>query len=345
MPLDVAVNLREDLGALPDEGDRSAGRFDAVFLGDSTVGGPGKARSIPESVERLANEELKQDPVVHVHNLSAPGLGPFDFYFLAPTIAEGAPDLAIILVNLSTFSDAWTQTFRRPELAGLIPARSFPEALGLPLHRVGVTTDGMLLQGLLAKIGALDAWHSMRQQQTRFNRGRNAVQNWIDDALAGGAQKQFVLARISHFDAIYNLPGRKRLSIAGMQSRYGSALEGIADDDPNLEMLAATLRVFREAEIPTLLYVNPINIEHAQSLGLHEEAQLQRTTDRIATVAHDHDTHLVDLHDRFPDDHFRDAAGHFSIRDPNAMEEIAQALAPAVAGEAKRSLRAGKAQD
>jgi hypothetical protein len=343
--LDVAVNLHERLAELPDADEPSAARFDAVFLGDSTVGGPGKAKSIPESVETLTNQVLMGSPTVRVHNLSAPGLGPFDYYFLAPTIAERDPDLAIILINLGTFSDSWTQTFRRPELAGLIPLRSLSEALGLPLYRVGVTTDSMLLHGLVTKIGALDAWHSMRQQQTRFNRARGEVRDGIDNALAGGVQKQFILARMSHFDAVYNLPDRKRLSVAGMQSRYGSALEGIAGDDPSLEMLAATLRIFHEAGVPTLLYINPINIEHAQSLGLHQEAKLQRTTDSIATVARDHDARLVDLHDRFSDDHFRDAAGHFRVRDPDAMSKIAQALTPAVAREAKRSLRAGKAQD
>ena len=36
-----------------------------------------------------------------------PGAGPFDYYFLADRIADAAPDLVVIALNLDHFSKAW----------------------------------------------------------------------------------------------------------------------------------------------------------------------------------------------------------------------------------------------
>ncbi len=326
IPLDVAHQFSESAEAFDRSGAGGRG-LRIAFLGDSTVGAPSQKGNVPDQLQRILQADSSIAGEVVVHNLASPGLGPFDYYFLAGELAEFEPDQAILLLNLATFSASWNLTFRRPQLAGWIPADHLIAALALPLHRVGVTTDSLLFDMALVELGMLETWRWLKREQTRFIRTRNAVTSAIDAGFGGGAERDYVMQHLAHFDAIYNLPGGRRMSARGVEDRYGEALAGIGPDHPTLQMLAATFSLLRDAGVPTLVYVNPTNVEHIRGLGGYSDAGLRASLDQVARLSRSYGVELADLHDLFPDDHFRDAAGHFTSKNPDSQRKLAAALA------------------
>ncbi len=338
VPLNVAKNIHSRLAEL-EAARAEEGRFDVAFLGDSTVGGVDQEGSIPRHLEAESNRMLAADSRVRVTNLSSPGMGPFDYYFIADLVVQSRPDLVVMLLNLSTFSESFTATFRRPELAGWIPPGRFFEALALPLYRVGVTTDQLVVDMALAELGMLAPWRFVRREQARFNHAKNRLFKAIDAEIGAGNQAGFARTRMDHFGRRYNREGGKRLNEVGVEQRFGAALAGVEPDHFNLEMLAAAIRVFRAAPdargdrdggIPVLVYANPTNVENFRDLGALNEEGLALTLRRVAATVEELGAHWVDLHELFPDDHFRDPGGHFKRRDPNAPPVLGRALARAL---------------
>jgi hypothetical protein len=133
-----------------------------------------------------------------------------------------------------------------------------------------------------------------------------------------------------YFADLYVGDGGKRLNQLGVEQRFGAALSGIEPDNFNLSMLSAVIGVFRAAEIPVWVYANPTNVENFRKVGAMDEEGLTATLDTLAETVSALGAHWIDVHDLFPDDHFRDAAGHFKHSNPDAPPLLGEALAQAL---------------
>jgi hypothetical protein len=108
-------------------------------------------------------------------------------------------------------------------------------------------------------------------------------------------------------------------------------LDGVGPDHPVIQVLAATLRVFREAGIPTLVFTIPINVEFMDSVSSYDSARLARTIRSVRQAARDGGAGYLDLHELLPDAGFRDAPGHLAYEgDIDGPRRLAVALAPSV---------------
>ena len=78
-----------------------------------------------------------------------------------------------------------------------------------------------------------------------------------------------------------------------------------------MRFIAAAVGVFSEAGIPTLVYLNPINLEHLDAVGVLDKSAMERSVDAYRSSVIDSGGLFLDYHDIFPDSHFTDMAGHF----------------------------------
>ena len=98
-----------------------------------------------------------------------------------------------------------------------------------------------------------------------------------------------------------------------------------------LHRCALPLRALRDAGVPVLVVVNPVNVEHLRSLDLDADDRLASGLATIGRVVGDSGARFLDLHAQLPDAAFRDAAGHVGTEaHPGAAEQVAAAIAPAV---------------
>jgi hypothetical protein len=112
----------------------------------------------------------------------------------------------------------------------------------------------------------------------------------------------------------------------------GAALRGAEFHHPVLRMLGATVGVFQESGIPTLVYAVPVNLDHLERLGLLQREGLARTLAAARAQVEARGGSFVDLHDIFPDSMFRDAGNHLYFEPPrDGPAQLAGQLAPHVA--------------
>jgi hypothetical protein len=136
---------------------------------------------------------------------------------------------------------------------------------------------------------------------------------------------------------VVKVDGHERFSRDQSIDQLGEALKGIRRDHILLQALGKSLRVFRQAGIPVVTYLGPINIEYLRSLNVVDEELLQASIQAYRDVAHDYGASFLDFHDILPDTAFYDAASHFrptpSI-DPNAR--IIDGIHPFLVAELER---------
>ena len=95
-----------------------------------------------------------------------------------------------------------------------------------------------------------------------------------------------------------------------------------------LRSLEAVLRRYREAEIPTLVYVVPVNVEHIRQLVVYDEAGLRHSLDLIEDRVRSAGATFADLHDAFPDSAFRDFSDHLGFEgEDSGVKQMADRLA------------------
>ena len=76
-----------------------------------------------------------------------------------------------------------------------------------------------------------------------------------------------------------------------------------------VEQIEATLERFRRAQIPTVVWVAPVNVEHVRSEGLILEG-LEESIATIREAVESTGAGFVDFHALLPDRAFRDAGDH-----------------------------------
>lgn len=307
--------------------------YHVVYLGDSMVIDYPEEKRLPSVLQDEIGSRFPKGRPVRVYNFGQVGTGIFDYYLLADRLAHSLPDMVILPFNLSNTAPAWRGAFARPELAGWVAQERLLEALGLPLGWIGLTADRLLFNHAVVRFGGLDLWTRLSEEQTRVEGARLALEHRFADPTTPFQSPEDVMraARDNQIRRIRNVPRSNRYSAAGIRYLMGPALEGLDPDHPALALLGATVRHFRARDIDVLVYVNPINREHIESLGMLDERRLARTLASIELAVGANGGHLLDLHDAFPDTLFRDQTGHFRHEEPlDGTRALAARLAPAV---------------
>ena len=336
--LNVVDVTRRRLPALR-EG-RAPGAMRVAFLGDSTTISYPRQRTIPDHLERALARGQGPRPPAEIHNLAISGVGPFEYYFLSEEIMAARPDAVVFAFNLDTLSRAWRGNNSRPELAGWIEPARLGQALALPLHWIGLTTDRLFFYMGIVRAGAYETWRDLKIEQARMGRARDALRQRLGGLCSPNPELAFDAALDAHTLAALCLPGsdNRRFSRRGQLEHHGDTLAGIDPGHPVLRVFAATLARLRAGGIPILVYVAPANVEHMRRLGILDARGLAATVASIEQLTLAAGADFVDLHDLFPDGAFRDASGHLAYEgDIDGPAAVAEALAPSLAPALERS--------
>jgi len=266
-----------------------------------------------------------------VFTFATPGYGQFTQYFLSHRLAGAGPDHVVLGFNLASFSQQW-RGIDRPELAALLPLRDLGEALQLPLYWIGLSTDELLLYTMVAHLGGFETWLRLSQEQARCVRAWGSAAAWLQarsGAPNGLAYQMLHFFHRRHAQFLPGPPDRETEMLA--RREHGAVLAGVGPEHAVLRILRATLEVFRERQIPVLVYIIPMNVEHLEQLGLLDRGALRRGVESVRRVALASGASLVDLHDLLPDAAFSDAGGHLGVGAPlDAPPIVAERLARAL---------------
>lgn len=314
----------------------AAGRPSVGFLGDSSVISYPDGQTVPERVQQATDRMRQRTGRIHVSSLAMPGAGPFDYYFLADHIAEADPDLVVIALNLDHFSKAWQGAYSRPQLAALIEPRRLAEALALPLHWTGLTTDRLLFSMGLVQAGGYDPLYWLTLRQAQAGRARDRFERWLqpgDDVTPEQAFHDRVdeqtIARL------FTSPDIRHYRRSGLLEHYRETLAGLEADHPVIQVLAATIERFRGEDIEVIVYLAPVEISWLDSQDVLGSNGFAQTIAVVKQAVEASGGHFADLHAKLPADAFRDAPGHLAV--PQAGEGgldgpalLADLLAPLV---------------
>ncbi len=304
-----------------------------AFLGDSMAVSYPQPLQIADMVQRRVRRLLTGGPRVRVLNLGLAGTGVFDYYFMADVIARLEPRLVIIEFNLASTSDDFHNAFSRPELSGWLEGARIFESAWLPVNWVGLTFDRLLLYSAIIRSGAFESWVAVTEEQVRFAAARMKLEDHLatPDKMDLTPEASFRRRRGFWLLERNNLPGANRHSRVATRSNLGASLDGLDEKNPSVVMLGATVRSYRRAGIDVLVYVNPVNVEHIDRLDLLNESGLAQSLASLSSAVTGRGGHFVDLHRIFPDEGFRDRAGHFTYEgEINGPAELAARLAPLV---------------
>jgi len=303
-----------------------------AFLSDSTsMHFPEVALGLNYRFEAALADMAPQGSHFRVFSFASPGYSAFTQYFLSHRLANAGPDHVVLGFSLASFSQRWREV-DRPELAALLPVWDLGEALRLPLHWIGLSTDELLLYTMVVHFGGFGTWLKLSQKQARCVSAWAAAAEWLQARSSAPNGLAYQMLHYSHYRAAMFLPTPpERETVMHARVKYGAVLAGVSPEHPALRILRATLEVFRERGIPVLVYTIPMNVEHLERLGLLDRAALHRGVERVRRVTLASGASLVDLHDLLPDAAFRDAGGHLGVgppldAPPIVAERIAQAL-------------------
>ncbi len=345
VPLDALSRIDIRLGRLS----KVAPELERIaYLGDSMLVSFGPTPAPPQKLQAALDRKVGAGRF-RVQAVAAPGMGPFDFYFIADRVVAARPDQVILPVNLTAFSKSWRETFPREQLAGVLQIERIPEALRLPLGWIGMTADRLLGYVAVVQLGGLDAWRRLSRDQARVGALRTSLARRLGHHFGNDADNRFALLHVRHFKAKFNLPDSGRLTPEAIDNRFGTALRGLPEDDPNLAMLDATIRILRDAGIDVLVYANPTNVEHIERVGAANRAGLAKSIRAIEWTATAAGARFIDLHDRVGDDGFKDGAGHLNLQSGEGVVDggqlLADSLVPHLVEQARRRLTAEKSGD
>jgi hypothetical protein len=244
--------------------------------------------------------------------MCVPGLGPSGMYFVSERIIAAHPDRVVLALNLRGFNTESMHAFGYAEVAGGMTPEQFLTSLRLPLFSVGLTLDRLLLYKGLFALDVVPQWVELRQLQGRLFNAHEPFARWLEAQLGSKptADMQFDLgiARLMRSQ----IPDKDRQSRQMAERGLGPVLNGLGGDADNLRFLGAALERFRAAGIPTLVYVEPTNLEHLRSLGLSVD-RVQDSITAIANTVKQGGALLADFHALFPDAAFRDPGDHYTF--------------------------------
>jgi len=308
-----------------------------VILGDSMLmlgkdAQPGTA--IPDRLQVGLNRRLDRPASVKVRRVVNPGLGYTAFYFLAGRIASAGPDAVVIELNPLSLDRSWlTRGWARTDLVAWLGASRLPEALGLPLHRIGLSTDRLLWMVASVELGLDGLWSDVQRQQLRVAELGTLAQRTLATSTGANARQRFDASERGSAMRRNYMRGRHRprLSAEGYLERYSHVLSGVEPDDVSMALLGAAVEHFVRAGIETIVYVTPINFEHMEQVGVWDAEGMASSLANAREAVLAAGGHFVDLHDSTTDEGFRDQSGHLTFAGPSsASQALAERLAPHV---------------
>ncbi len=307
------------------------------ILGASSIISYPDGRTVPARVQQALDARSPSPGRIHVASLAMPGAGPFEYYFLADRIADAGPDLVVIALNLDHFSKAWKGAYSRPQLAALIEPGRLVEALSLPLHWTGLTTDRLLFYMGVVQAGGYEPLYWLTLRQAQVGRARARFERWLQGGGEETPEQRFKdRADERTIARVFTGPDIRHYRRAGLLEHYGETLAGLEPDHPVVRVIGATVERFRADEVAVLVYLEPVEVSWLESQAVLDRDGLART---IAVVRHAVETsggRFADLHALLPADAFRDAPGHLAFPASEGEEGIdgpqlvASALAPLV---------------
>lgn len=331
--LNLVPQIELELDALRDARTADPAVPRVAFLGDSiSINSRGYSKPVPAALRSGLAEQLG-GATVAFHSLAALGAGPFDYYYLADEIADSRPHVVVMALSLQSFGKSF-RDLSRSRLSGWVSgSRLVPVILG-PNHWIGLTADDLLMNVLIVQTGWDESWRRLLVEQSRLGVARDSLATWAGDVLGSGGPRAFELVRFASLRRRGRLPGVDRYDAAAEHTHYGAAIRGLETDHPILTLLGETIGILRAADVEVLVYTNPINLEHLSSLGLPQGDRLARSLATLERTVVASGGHFLDLHALVPEDAaYWDAAGHLGTEQvPEAMQRVADAAAPAVAG-------------
>jgi len=318
-----------------------------AFLGDSTVHSAARKKGLPFLLgQRLEASERERLPA-KVYSLASPALGSISFHALSRDIIAASPDLIVWQVAFSHSNDFWLRGNTHHEFSGRLSLQDLVELSVLPIHQIDLSFDDLLAYKILLTPSIRPLWSGLLKEQSRVQKARSAFEKTLPGKL--GRSPEVVFAGVTGLnqmaDQFVQIDGRSRHSKKWAIEYLGEGLRGINTDHIVLQVLAKSLSLFRDAQIPVVIYLNPINIDYLRSLGTMNEELLQASIEAYRSVATRYSAGFVDLHDELPDVSFYDAQGHFKPTpelDPAAR--ILERIQPAVNKELDRITKARAAE-
>ncbi len=314
-----------------------------ALLGDSTMMRYPYSRQVSDRLRRALYRATGDRPRIRVSQLTSEGHGTFDYYFIADVVVAVHPDQVLLAFNLSSFGAATRRQFARPELAGFLAPARLGQAIGLPLHWIGLTTDQLLFYSTIVGSGGYGHWRSLQREQVRLGLARARIETWLGDWAGAHPEEEFELAlQRAHLGRTLVPQGGNRYKVDALSDHYAPILDGVDRDHPVLRVLGALVSHFERSGIRTLVFTVPLNVEYIDAMGLYDEAGLAHSLASIETTVREAGGRFLDLHDLLPDRGFRDAPGHFTVDGPiDGPARVAAALVPHVVREVRRSRGSG----
>lgn len=296
-----------------------------VFLGDSlSISTTGIAEPVPTQLRQEL--ERARGPGAALHSLAALGTGPFDYYFLTDEIIAAGADEVVIALSLNAFGESFRQLGRK-QVSGLVHPSQLALAGTLPLHFIGLNYDDLLMNVLIVQSGGLGLWHTLAVEQARFGAARSDLARWLGERFGQRGPQAFQLGRYTYDRQRTRVSGLDRYTADSERRHYGPVLVHLEPDHPVLAMLGAATRRLHGAGVSTLVYVNPVNVDHLESVGIAPSEELAKSLALIRSTVEGAGGTFLDLHALLPDAAFRDAAGHFGGKEVNGPAAIAAAVA------------------
>jgi hypothetical protein len=274
-----------------------------LLLGDSMLMKGRQMRdsdTLPEQLRWKLARSASPGNRVKVYPFAFPGAGYSSFYFLADRLAATGADQVVIEFNPSALSQRWRTRWLRTDHVGWLGARNIPEALGLPLDRLGITTDRMLWTVACVEMGCAELWGRAQRGQLQVSE----LYAQYRKNPTGTSQAALPIAA--------ELP---RSRTAGeYRIVFGESFGRTDSDDVAIEQLAAAVKRFDRAGMNPLVYVTPINFEAMIKLGVWDRPGFARTLSHLSTAVVESGGQFADFHDLLPDTSFRDGAGHLTYK-------------------------------
>jgi len=291
-----------------------------------------KQQAVPKRLEQNIRAQFFQIPrPIVVNTFVRPGQGYSSYYFRAERMVEARPDQIVIEFHASAMSAQWREKFSRPNDVALVGMDRMLEALSLPLYKLGLTADRVLWMVTCEELGAVDVWRTIAVAQGRITKLRDAMDKSTAVLFGSQAHEKYQQQLNRHNAAHLLTPEGRRWTEEAYHHFYGEALAGVESDDIAIEMTKATVRLFQQAGIKTLVYVSPINVEHMSEVGALDRAGLQKSFARLGDAVRAAGGKFADLHDLLADDQFRDPAGHMTFEGKTSGSNVlAQHLASLV---------------
>jgi hypothetical protein len=330
--LQAVETLRAQLKSISQRRAGSA-EYRVAMVGDSMLADFGRRRQVPNWLQDSVGKLNATAHPVKVANGASPGRNPFDFYFLAELIADADPNLVVLSFNAAWLSRDWSTTRPLPELSAWLSPGRWPETLSLPIERIGLTLDRILLYAGIKRVFGYDGWLLASREQSRLGAAYWEATDLLQSATARDEPLGFKKTFNAAFARRRLMPGNaKRMSIAGALRSYGAVLDGVGPAHPVLRITAATVATFRRRyDIPVLVYLSPLNVEHLATLGIMNKSGLEQSVGSLEQIVVTNGGAFIDLHDLLPDAGFRDSFGHYAQGpDVDGGARIAEELAPLV---------------